>query len=404
VVEAGRTVAALARGIGDAADVLAHSCQSIALEASMKTRAAVLWERGGAWTVEEIELDPPRTGEVLVQLGGSGLCHSDEHVLTGDLPWPLPMIGGHEGAGTVVEVGAGVVGLAPGDHVIFGFIPACGRCNACSQGMQNLCELGMYLGEGKQISDHTARHHARGQDLGLMCLLGTFAEHTVVSEANCIRIEDDVPLDTACLLGCGVVTGWGSAVNAGGTKAGDAVVVVGIGGIGINAVQGAALAGAEHLIAVDPVEFKRAKALEFGATHAVASSEEATELLGQLTRGRMANVVVNTMGVGTGDQIGKSLAMTGKRGTVVVTNLHDAAESSVAMSALDLVLMEKRVVGSLFGTANPRRDIPRFIDLYRHGKLKLDELVTRRYKLDEVNQGYDDMREGRNLRGVISLG
>jgi len=369
----------------------------------MNTRAAVLWERGGPWNVEAIELDPPRAGEVLVQLGGSGLCHSDEHVLTGDLPWPLPMIGGHEGAGTVVEVGPGVEWLRAGDRVIFGFIPSCGRCAACAKGMQNLCELGMYLGDGTQISDHTARHHARGQDLGLMCLLGTFAEHTVVSEANCIKIENDVPLDKACLLGCGVVTGWGSAVYAGGVAAGDTVVVVGVGGIGINAVQGAALAGAEHLVAVDPVEFKRTKALEFGATHAVSSNEEAQELVSGLTRGRMANVVVNTMGVGTGEQIAASLAMAAKRGTVVVTNLHRATEVAVSMSALDLVLMEKRVVGSLFGTANPRVDIPHLLSLYEHGKLKLDELVTRSYKLDEVNAGYDDMRAGRNLRGVISF-
>ncbi|GHE76322.1 putative zinc-type alcohol dehydrogenase AdhD [Amycolatopsis deserti] len=369
----------------------------------METTAAILWERGGPWSVERIELDPPKAGEVLVELGGSGLCHSDEHVLTGDLPWPLPMIGGHEGAGTVVETGPGVDWLSPGDRIIFGFIPACGRCSACSAGMQNLCELGAYLGDGTQISDHTARHHARGKDLGLMCLLGTFAEHTVVSEANCIKIDDDIPLDRACLLGCGVVTGWGSAVNAGGVRAGDTVVVVGVGGIGINAVQGAALAGAEYLIAVDPAEFKRGKAVEFGATHAVASSDEALELVKELTRGRGANVVVNTMGVGTGEQVGASLAMTAKRGTVVVTNLHEATETSVAMSALDLVLMEKRVVGSLFGTANPRLDIPRLLDLYRHGKLKLDELATRTYKLDDINVGYDDMRSGRNLRGVISF-
>jgi NDMA-dependent alcohol dehydrogenase len=370
---------------------------------SMKTTAAVLWERGGPWSVEEIDLDPPKAGEVLVELGGSGLCHSDEHVLTGDLPWPLPMIGGHEGAGTILETGAGVDWLEPGDRVIFGFLPSCGRCAACSTGMQNLCELGAHLGAGTQISDHTARHHARGQDLGLMCLLGTFARHTVVSEANCIKIDGDVALDKACLLGCGVVTGWGSAVNAGGVKAGDTTVVVGVGGIGINAVQGAALAGSEFLVAVDPVEFKRQKAIEFGATHAVATSEEATELVAGLTHGRGANVVVNTMGVGTGEQIAKSLAMTAKRGTVVVTNLHEATETTVSMSALDLVLMEKRVVGSLFGTANPRRDIPRLLDLYRHGKLKLDELATRSYKLEDVNAGYQDMRDGHNLRGVITF-
>jgi S-(hydroxymethyl)glutathione dehydrogenase/alcohol dehydrogenase len=369
----------------------------------MKTTAAILWERGGPWSVEEIDLDPPKTGEVLVELGGSGLCHSDEHILTGDLPWPMPIIGGHEGAGTVVETGPEVSDLKPGDRVIFGFIPSCGRCAACSTGMQNLCELGAYLGEGRQISDHTARHHGRGQDLGLMCLLGTFARHTVVNEASCVKLDEDVPLDRACLLSCGVVTGWGSAVYAGGVQAGDTAVVVGVGGIGVNAVQGAALAGAEHLVAVDPVEFKRQRALEFGATHAVATSEEALELVTELTRGRGAQVVVNTMGVGSGEQIGKSLAMTGKRGTVVVTNLHPAAETTVSMSALELVLYEKRVVGSTFGSANPRRDIPRLLQLYRSGLLKLDEVVTRTYELEEINSGYADLRDGKILRGVLSF-
>ncbi|MFC8182131.1 MULTISPECIES: NDMA-dependent alcohol dehydrogenase [Nocardiaceae] len=369
----------------------------------MKTQAAILWERGAEWSVEEIDLDPPKAGEVLVELGGSGLCHSDEHVVTGDLPWPLPMIGGHEGAGTVLEVGPGVTNVAAGDQVIFGFIPACGRCSACSAGMQNLCEYGQYLGDGTQISDHTARHHARGQDLGLMCLLGTFAQHTVVSEANCIKIEPGIGLDKACLLGCGVVTGWGSMVLAGNARAGDTVVVVGTGGIGINAVQGGALVGAQHVVAVDPADFKREKSLELGATHAVSTSEEAQELVMELTWGKGANVVVNTMGVGEGDQIAKSLAMTAKRGSVVVTNLHRATEESVSMSALDLVLMEKRVIGSLFGTANPRYHIPKLLSLYASGHLKLDELATRTYKLDDVNTGYTDMREGRNLRGVITF-
>ncbi len=369
----------------------------------MRTRAAVLWDRNKDWSVEEIELDPPQQGEVLVALGGSGLCHSDEHVLTGDLPWPLPMIGGHEGAGVIQEVGPGVIGLVPGDRVIFSFLPVCGVCRACARGMSNLCEFGMYLGAGTQISDHTARHHARGQDLGLMCLLGTFAEHTVVSQANCVKIEDDLPLDVACLLGCGVITGWGAVAYTGGARAGDVVAVVGVGGIGINAVQGAVAVGAEYVVAVDPVAFKREKALEFGATHAVATSQEAAALLTELTRGQMAQVCVNTMGIGEGDQIAGSLALVGKRGRVVVTNLHRAAETQVAMSALDLTLFEKQVRGSLFGSSNPRADIPRMLELHRSGKLKLEELRTRTYSLDEINTGYDDMRNGRNLRGVLTF-
>lgn len=368
----------------------------------MKTKAAIMWEYGNDWSVEEVELDPPKRTEVLVRLVGSGMCHSDEHVLTGDLPFPLPMIGGHEGAGIVEEVGSGVDWLSPGDKVIFGFIPACGRCPSCATGHENLCDYGAQMGVGTQVLDSTSRHHARDQDLTLMCLLGTFAERTVVNEASCIKIDDDIPLEKACLLGCGVVTGWGSAVYSAEVKPGEDVAVIGIGGIGINAVQGAKLAGARHIFAIDPVELKREKALQFGATHAFASIEEATAQIGDITWGRNANKVIMTMGLGQGSMIAQAMAITAKRGRVVVTNLHNALESEISLSALDMTLMEKQLVGSLFGSANPRVDIPRLLGLYRSGQLKLDELVTKTYSLDEVNKGYEDMRAGLNLRGVIT--
>ncbi|MFM8626455.1 MAG: NDMA-dependent alcohol dehydrogenase [Actinomycetota bacterium] len=368
----------------------------------MKTKAAVLWELNAPWTIEEIDLDPPGPGEVLVRIAASGMCHSDEHLVTGDLPFGLPIIGGHEGAGVVEQVGEGVSWLAPGDHVVFGFIPSCGRCPSCSTGHQNLCDLGALMGIGRQIADGTSRHHARGQDLGLMCLLGTFAHHTVVHEASCIKIEKDVPLDKACLLGCGVVTGWGSAVYAADVAPGDTVVVVGVGGIGANAIQGAKLAGAKRIIAIDPVEFKREKAMEFGATHTAASLEEALPLIQDITWGQMANKVIMTMGVGDGQVIGQAMAVTAKRGRVVVTNIHPAFEMGGAnMSLLDLTLMEKQLVGSLFGSGNPRADIPKLLGLYREGRLDLDGLVTRTYPLEGINDGYQDMRDGRNIRGVL---
>lgn len=367
----------------------------------MKTKAAVLWELNAPWSVEEIELDPPGPGEVLVKIAASGMCHSDEHLVTGDLPFALPIVGGHEGAGVIEQVGEGVSWLAPGDHVVFGFIPSCGRCPSCSTGHQNLCDLGALMGLGKQISDGTSRHHAQGQDLTLMCMLGTFAHHTVVNEASCIKIEKDVPLDKACLLGCGVVTGWGSAVYAADVSPGDTVVVVGIGGIGANAVQGAKLAGAKRVVAVDPVEFKREKAMEFGATHTAASMAEALPLLQDITWGTMANKVIMTMGVGSGAVMHEALALTAKRGRVVVTNIHPAMEFSANISLLDMTLMEKQVVGSLFGSGNPRADIPKLLGLYREGQLDLDGLVTKTYTLDGVNDGYDDMRGGKNIRGVM---
>jgi len=367
----------------------------------MKTKAAVLWETNTPWSVEEIELDPPKEGEVLVKMAASGMCHSDEHLVTGDLPFALPIIGGHEGAGVVQQVGEGVSWLKEGDHVVFGFIPSCGRCPSCSTGHQNLCDLGALLGVGLQISDQTARHHAKGADLGLMCLLGTFGYHTVVNEASCIKIEDDIPLDRACLMGCGVVTGWGSAVYAADVQPGETVVVAGIGGIGANALQGAKLAGAKRIVAIDPLENKREKAMEFGATHTAASFEEALPLLQELTWGQMANKVILTLGVGQGELLIQALALASKRGRVVVTNIHPATELSASVSLLDLTLMEKQVVGSLFGSGNPRYDIPKLLGLYREGQLDLDGLVTKTYSLDEVNDGYDAMRSGKNIRGVI---
>jgi S-(hydroxymethyl)glutathione dehydrogenase/alcohol dehydrogenase len=367
----------------------------------VQTEAAVLWEIGDSWKIEQIDLDPPKQGEVLVRIAASGMCHSDEHLVTGDLPFALPIIGGHEGAGVVEEVGPNVSDLKPGDHVVFGFIPACGRCPSCATGHSNLCDLGQYLATGRQIFDQTSRHHAGSTDLSLMCLLGTFGKYTVVNEASCIKIDDDLPLDKACLVGCGVTTGWGSAVYAAGVKPGDDVVVVGIGGIGANALQGAKLAGAERIFAVDPVEWKREQAKQFGATHVAPGIDEAFGIVSEATQGRMANAVIVTLGVGRGDLLAGMLALAAKRGKVVVTNIHPVAEVQANVSLLDLTLMEKQIVGSLFGSANPRADIPKLLNLYRQGHLDLDGLVTRTYKLEDINQGYQDMRDGKNIRGVL---
>ncbi len=372
----------------------------------MQTKAAVLREVGQEWSVEDIELDPPKAGEVLVQLKASGMCHSDEHLVTGDLAGatsPMPLIGGHEGAGVVMEVGEGVVGLEPGDHVVFGFIPACGRCPSCASGHSNLCDIGgAAFPTGRQITDGTARHHTKdGDDLGLMCLLGTFANHTVVHESSCVKIDKELPLDRACLLGCGVVTGWGSAVYAAEVSPGDFVAVVGAGGIGSNAIQGAKLAGARVIAAIDPVEFKRETAMELGATHTYASAAEAMEALGDSTWGRGFDKVIMTMGVGDGDALGEAFHLGGKRSKIVVTNIHPTAEASMAVPGAFLTLFEKQIVGSLFGSANIRKDIPQLLELYTQGQLDLDTLVTKTYTLDEINQGFEDMRNGKNIRGVL---
>ena len=369
----------------------------------METTAAVLWGVGKEWSVEQIDLDPPKDQEVLVELHASGLCHSDEHLVTGDLPFGLPMIGGHEGGGVVLEVGSSVSWLQPGDHVVFGFIPSCGRCPSCSTGHQSLCDLGAALPTGRQIADGTARHHAQGQDVGTMCLVGSFAHHTVVHEASCIRIDAGIPLELACLLGCGVVTGWGSAVYAAGVQPGDVVAVVGVGGIGAAAIQGAKLAGARRIIAIDPVEWKREQALALGATHVAPSLAESFPVVEEASWNRMCDKVIMCMGLGRGELLVQALGITAKRGRVVITNLHPAFEMTATISLLDLTLMEKQVVGSLFGSANARRDVPKLLELWGNGQLDLGAMVTRTYPLEGINDGYADLREGRNIRGVLRL-
>ena len=322
--------------------------------------------------------------------------------MTGDLPFELPIIGGHEGAGVVEKVGDNVSWLAPGDHVVFGFIPSCGRCPSCSTGHQNLCDLGAAQAGGRQITDGTARHHGQGKDLGLMCLLGTFAHHTVVHEASCIKIDKDIPLDRACLLGCGVVTGWGSAVYAAEMAPGDVVAVVGVGGIGANAIQGAKLAGAKQIWAIDPLENKREKAMEFGATHTAASMEEALPAI--------AGGVVGPHGEQGHPDDGRRLGRADgagprPRGQARPRRRHEhppgAGDGWRASTSSTSRVMEKQVVGSLFGSANPRADIPKLLELWRQGQLDLDGLVTKTYTLDGVNDGYDDMRAGTNIRGVM---
>lgn len=366
----------------------------------MKTKAAVLWGVNQKWEVDEVDLDGPKHGEVTVKLTASGLCHSNHHIVTGDMPRPLPCVGGHEGAGIVVEVGEGVHDLADGDPVVFSFLPACGRCRPCARGVSNMCELGAGLMLGPQI-DGTYRFHARGQGIGQNCVLGAFAEYTTVHQASVIKIDASIPLDKAALVGCGVTTGYGSAVRTGGVRNGDTVVVMGVGGIGVNAVQGARIAGARNIIALDPVAYKRTRAREFGATHVAASVPEALELVFELTQGRLAQVCVVTVDVAEGAHVAQALSLVGKRGRVVMTAIPHPTDTTVDMSLFELTLYEKQVLGSLFGSSNPRDDIFHLLELYESGQLKLDELVTREYTLEEINAGYDDMLAGINLRGLI---
>lgn len=366
----------------------------------MKTKAAVLWGLNEKWQVEEVELDGPKEDEVLVKLTASGLCHSDEHLVTGDIPMPFPVVGGHEGAGVVAGVGPGVKHVAEGDSVVLSFLPACGRCSYCARGMQNLCDLGAFLINGPQL-DGTYRFRARGQGVGQMCLLGTFSQYTVVPAQSVVKVDDGTALDKAALVGCGVTTGYGSAVRTAEVRAGETVVIMGIGGIGINAIQGARIAGARNIVAIDPVEFKRQKALEFGATHTAANVQEAGLIVTEVTRANMADSFIITTDVAEGDYLGPALDLVTKRGKVVVTAVGHPDGTQMSGNLFMLTMMEKQVRGSLYGSSNAQHDVPRLLELYNKGQLKLDELITREYTLEDVNQGYEDMRNGLNIRGLI---
>jgi S-(hydroxymethyl)glutathione dehydrogenase/alcohol dehydrogenase len=297
----------------------------------------------------------------------------------------------------VEAVGAGVTRVAVGDHVVCSFIPACGACRYCSTGRQNLCDAGKNASTG-EFPDGTFRFHLDGEDLGGLCVLGTFSQHAVVSEFSCIPIPDDIPFDVAALVSCGVPTGWGSAVYAAGVRAGDTVVVYGAGGVGSNAVQGARYAGAKNVVVVDPVAFKRDMAKVFGATHTFADAKAAHDFVVETTWGELADHAIITVGVLHDEVIANALQVVGKSGQVTITAV---GNGSLAAPAGMLIGYQRRVQGAIFGACNPLHDVPRLLGLYRSGDLKLDELITRRYRLDQVNEGYQDMLDGKNVRGVI---
>ncbi|KGH46349.1 MULTISPECIES: NDMA-dependent alcohol dehydrogenase [Modestobacter] len=367
------------------------------------TRVSLVRKAPGTYETATVELDDPRQGEVTVKLAASGLCHSDDHVATGDVPVAVyPYVGGHEGAGVVTAVGPNTPGYEVGDHVVFSFLPACGHCEPCAQGQSNLCDLGASLLTGARAEDPTSfRMTEDGNPVGQQCGISTFSEYTTASVDSVVKISKDVPLRSAALVGCGVPTGWGSAVRSANLKPGATVIVMGIGGIGANALQGAVHAGASTVIAVDPAPFKQEKAKEFGATHAFAGIEEATEYARSITNGQGADAVIITIGVVQGEHVAQALAAIRKAGTVVLTGLGDITATGAPIALGDLTLMQKRLQGSLFGESNPRHDIPALLRMYQAGQLKLDELVTREYTLDQVAEAYEDMHAGKNIRGVI---
>ncbi|ODU07490.1 MAG: alcohol dehydrogenase [Pseudonocardia sp. SCN 72-86] len=367
----------------------------------MKTQAAVLHAAGQPFEIEELDVLAPEQFEVLVRWDYSGLCHSDLHMVKGHLPFRAPMVFGHEGAGEVLETGPGVTSVVPGDRFVASFYPVCGTCRWCVTGRSRLCDLGAAGTIGHLPSGRYPLRGPSGAEYGAMMTIGTFAQYGTVHEKSLVRVENHVPLDKAALVGCGVPTGWGSAVYAADVSPGDTVVIFGVGGIGMNAVQGAAYAGAQHVVVVDPAELNNSAAKTFGATHAVSTYDEARELVMELTRGvgaEKAIITVDTLDEGV---IAAADALTSKGSVLVLTSMGPVDEKTLHLSGVGVALYDKTIKGSLYGGCNPQYDITKLLSLYESGHLLLDELITRTYRLDEVNTGYDDLQAHRNIRGVI---
>lgn len=380
----------------------------------MKVKASVVGGLKEPWTTFEIDVDEPKAKEVQVKMAYAGLCQSDEHLRNGDFSMPpeilqmltpngsmFPAIGGHEGSGIVEAVGPEVRGLAVGDTVAVSFIPSCGTCFWCSTGRSFVCDLNATVVAGPMISDGTYRHHLGDQSLNRMCQLGTFAERIVVSENSLVKIDTGVNMRAAALVSCGVSTGFGAAVDRAKVRPGECVIVVGCGGVGSGAIQGARIAGAEAIIAVDLIESKVERAKLIGATHGASSLVEATFLAAELTRGRLADVVILTPTTLTGDLIGPAVEAAGKDGRIVTVSISPWDQTEVSLNLGIFTMYNKTLMGTVFGSAAPRVQIPRLLELYRLGQLKLDELVTTEYALDEVQKGYDDLEAGLNVRGVV---
>jgi NDMA-dependent alcohol dehydrogenase len=379
----------------------------------MKVRAAVCSGLNEPWKTEEIDVEPPGPHEVVVQMAYAGMCHSDEHLRTGDMGVPpellpafdvdsmYPMIGGHEGAGVVIEKGSAVETLAVGDHVAASFIPACGKCHWCVTGRQYLCDLGMTILAGPMMGDGVWRYHLDGKKVNRMTQLGTFSDRVLANEQSLVKIDPGVSLKAAALISCGISTGFGSAVDRAKVKPGETVVVIGCGGVGSGAVQGARIAGARTIIAVDPIPFKVEKAKEVGATHGAASILEAHLMIPDMTEGRMADVVILTPGVLTGDMVAPACAMASKDGRIVCTAIAPWQQKQIDFNMFNFAMFNQALLGTVFGSSSPRYQIPNLLRLYQAGILEIDKLITQEYTLDEVQQGYDDLAAGVNIRGIV---
>jgi NDMA-dependent alcohol dehydrogenase len=363
-----------------------------------KAKAVLCREHNKPVVVEDITLDPPKRGEATVKMGACGVCHSDLSAVNGTIALPLPLVLGHEAAGVVEEVGEGVTELKEGDHVAFSFIYMCGKCRFCIAGRPVLC-----VEQGKALTtplEGTPRaKDAAGKPLNIFSGCGTMAEYATVSAENLIRIDPKIPLEVAALVGCAVTTGVGAVFNTAKVEPGSSVAVFGCGGVGLSAIQGARIAGARQIIAVDTLQPKLEMAKRFGATDVLLGNEDPVKNLKKLTSGGPDYAFEC---VGSGELAGTAYRAIRRGGTAVVVGVARPSEST-ALRTMSLVFEEKTLRGSYFGSCVPRVDFPRMLGLYLGGSLRLEEMITRRYAITEAPQAFADLESGKNARGVITF-
>lgn len=374
----------------------------------MKVRAAVLESMGAPLPyaqskplkIQEVELRPPGPGEVLVRMGAAGLCHSDLSVISGDRPRPTPMALGHEAAGVVEALGPGVDDLKKGDHVVLIFIPSCGHCAPCAEGRPALCEPGaaantagtLMSGERRIFRDGKPIHHHMG--------CSAFAEAAVVSRRSCVKVDPELPLEEAALFGCAVLTGVGAVVNTGQVRAGASVAVVGLGGVGLASVLGAVASGARHIVAIDLSDEKLALAHALGATHTFSAGDpDVVAKVKEATRGGVDYAVEMA---GSTRAFETAYRITRRGGTTITAGL-PPPNATWAMPSTNLVAEERTIKGSYIGTCVPSRDLPRYVELYRAGRLPVNKLMSGKLALADINEGFDRLHEGRAVRQVVAF-
>lgn len=363
---------------------------------SRQAKAVICREWNKPVVVEEIQVESPKRNEIMIKMAACGVCHSDLSATNGTLRLPPPLVLGHEAAGIVVEVGEGVTHFQPGDCVLSSFIRMCGKCRQCVRGHPVLCE---HASEALfTLPDGSRRtHDAKGDPLNVFCGVGVMAEYATLHVDNAVKIDNDLPLQSAALVGCAVMTGVGAVINTADVEPGSRVAVFGIGGVGLNAVQGAHLAGAETIIAIDTNPEKLKLAKQFGATETINAAEDAD--VPKTIRG-MGGVDYAFECVGSGNLVSQAYKSLARGGTAVVVGVA-APEDQTSFGTFSMPADERCIRGSWYGSARPQHDIPRLLALYRRGRLKLDELVTRTYRIEEGPQALKDLEEGRNARGVI---